>query len=205
VQQIKVNPNRMEVLRLKKRLSLGHRGHRLLKQKHDELIRILRDLVDETDRLRSETESMLKETFDIFLLARAKMGLPLLESIVETIQVEPRVEYTEKRILNLRVPEVSIRMEGDVHNYGFMWTNGDLDDALVRLQKAIESLLKLNAMERTLFLVAHEIEKTRRRVNALEHILIPQLENAIKRIIMKLEEGERADRVRLMKIKDMKE
>ena len=200
---IKVNPNRMEVLRLRKRLMLCRRGHRLLKQKQDELMRILTRLIDEARKLREEVEKKLTNAFQLFLLAEGTLGENMMENVISFLQVEPSLEEREKRLLNLRVPELSLKIEGDIYNYGFLWTNSDLDKALSLFSEIMPELIKLCEIEKKLFIVALEVEKTRRRVNALEYILIPDLEETVKRIVMKLEEIERGARVRLMKVKEL--
>lgn len=200
---MKVNPNRMEVLRLRKRLMLCHRGHRLLKQKQDELMRILTRLIDEARKLREEVERKLTNAFHLFLLAEATLGRNMVENVISFLQVETSLEEREKRLLNLRVPELNLKIEGDIYNYGFLWTNSDLDKALSLFSEIMPELVKLCGIEKKLSIVALEVEKTRRRVNALEYILIPDLEETVKRIIMKLEEIERGARVRLMKVKEL--
>ena len=200
---IKVNPNRMEVLRLRKRLMLCRRGHRLLKQKQDELMRILIQLIDEARELREEVENKLTSAFQLFLLAEGTLGQNMMENVISFLQVETSLEEQEKRLLNLRVPELSLKIEGDIYNYGFLWTNSDLDKALSLFSEIMPELVKLCEIEKKLFIVALEVEKTRRRVNALEYILIPDLEETVKRIVMKLEEIERGARVRLMKVKEL--
>ncbi len=200
---IKVNPNRMEVLRLRKRLMLCRRGHRLLKQKQDELMRILTRLIDEARKLREEVEKRLANAFQLFLLAEGTLGQDMMENAISFLQVEASLEKQEKRLLNLQVPELSLKIEGDIYNYGFLRTNSDLDKALSLFSEIMPELIKLCEIEKKLFIVALEVEKTRRRVNALEYILIPDLEETVKRIVMKLEEIERGARVRLMKVKEL--
>ena len=200
---IRVNPNRMEVLRLRKRLLLCRRGHRLLKQKQDELMRILYELIGEANTLRDEVEKKLSYAYQVFLLARSELGDKVIEDVITFLQVEMRVEVVEKRILNLLVPELNLRMQGDIHNYGFMETNAGIDEALSLFSEVWHKLIKLCEVERQLAIISEEVEKTRRRVNALEYILIPDLEETVKHIVMKLEELERASRVRLMKVKEM--
>ena len=199
----KVNPNRMEVLRLRKRLVLCRRGHRLLKQKQDELMRILTKLMDEVKNMRKGIEEKLINAFRLFLLADAHLGEDYMESIIAFIQVKIQVELEEKRLLNLRIPELNVKVEGNIHDYGLLWTNSDLDMGLNMFSEVIPELLKLSEAERKLFIIAEEVESTRRRVNALEYKLIPDLQETIKFITMKLDENERAGIVRLMKVKDI--
>lgn len=182
---------------------LCRRGHRLLKQKQDELMRILTRLIDEARKLREEVEKRLTDAFQLFLLAEGTLGQNMMENVISFLQVETSLEEQEKRLLNLRVPELSLKIEGDIYNYGFLWTNSDLDKALSLFSEIMPELVKLCEIEKKLFVVALEVEKTRRRVNALEYILIPDLEETVKRIVMKLEEIERGARVRLMKVKEL--
>ena len=200
---IKVNPNRMEILQLKKRLLLCHRGHRLLKQKQDELMRILYELMESASSLRDEVEKKLSHAYRVFLLAKAALGEKKIEDVITFLQVETHVEVGEKRILNLLVPELNMKLRGDIHNYGFLETNSDLDSALSLFSEVWHKLIKLCEVERHLSIISEEVEKTRRRVNALEYILIPDLEETVQHIVMKLEELERGSRVRLMKVKEM--
>ena len=200
---IKVNPNRMEILRLKKRLVLCRRGHKLLKQKQDELLRILNVLIEEARNLREEVEQKLSRAYHLFSLARAVLGDKVVEDVMTFLGVETHVEAGQKQILNLRAPEFRVRLDGNIRNYGFLMTNGDLDEAIGLFSRVIPDIVKLCEVESQVAIVSEEVEKTRRRVNALEHILIPDLEGTIRMIVMKLEELERGSRVRLMKVKEM--
>ena len=193
----------MEVLRLRKRLVLCRRGHKLLKQKQDELMRILTGLIDEARELRKNVEKKLTRAFRLFLLTEASLGEDMTENIISFLQIETHVELQEKQLLNLRVPEISLKIKGNIYNYGFLRTNSDLDSALSLFSEAAAKLIKLWEIEKQLRIVAEEVEKTRRRVNALEYILIPDLEETLKHIVMALEEIERTSHVRLMKVKDI--
>ncbi len=198
-----VNPNRMEVLRLKKRLVLCRRGHKLLKQKQDELLRILNELIAEARALRDEVENKLSYAYQVFSMARAILGDKVIEDVIGSLQVKTHVEMGSKQFLNLRAPEFRVEMEGDIHSYGFLETNSDLDEAFSLFFEIIPRLVKLCELEEQLRIISEEVEKTRRRVNALEYILIPSLEETVRGIVMKLEELERGSRVRLMKVKEM--
>ena len=200
---IKVNPNRMEILRLKKRLVLCRRGHKLLKQKQDELLRILNLLIGKAGNLREEVEQKLSRAHHLFSLARVVLGDRVVEDVVTFLGVETHIEVGQKQILNLRAPEFRVRLEGDIRNYGLLMTNGDLDEAIGLFSLVIPDIVRLCEVENQIAIVSEEVEKTRRRVNALEHILIPDLEGTIRIIVMKLEELERGSRVRLMKVKEM--
>ena len=200
---IKVNPNRMEILRLKKRLVLCRRGHKLLKQKQDELLRILNLLIGKAGSLREEVEKNLCRAYHLFSMARAVLGDRVVEDVGTFLGVETHIEVGQKQILNLRAPEFRVRLEGDIRNYGLLMTNGDLDEAIGLFSRVIPDIVRLCEVENQIAIVSEEVEKTRRRVNALEHILIPDLEVTIRVIVMKLEELERGSRVRLMKVKEM--
>ncbi len=200
---IRVNPNRMEVMRLRKRLVLCSRGHKLLKQKQDELFRILNELIGKAGNLREETEKKLLHAHRVFSMAGALLGDSVMDDAITFLQVKTSVETGQKRILNLRVPELHANIEGNIHNYGFLETSSDLDRAFSLFSQVIPGIVKLCEVETQLAIISEEIEKTRRRVNALEHILIPDLEDTIREVIMKLEELERSSTVRLMKVKEM--
>jgi len=182
---------------------LCRRGHRLLKQKQDELMRVLTQLIDEVRDMRKEAEEKLAAVFRLFLMAESVLGVDVMENVVSFLRVETRVELEEKRFLNLRMHELSTKIGGNIHNYGFLRTNGDLDMGISKFAETLPGLIKLHEVEKKLHVIAEEVERTRRRVNALEHILIPDIEETIKSIIMKLEEMEIAGHVRLMKVKGL--
>ncbi len=202
---LKVNPNRMEVLRLRKRLQLSRRGHSLLKQKQDELMKILTGLMDRASALRKEVDEKTSSVYRLYFFAEAYAGPIRMKNVRDFSPLRTEVESGRKRILNLRVPEITIRVEGEKPPYGFLNTTGALDEAIEELRELIPKLGKLYEIETQLGALAEEVEKTRRRVNALEHILIPSIEQTIKTIIMKLDEIERGNRVRLMKVKELAE
>ena len=201
--KLNVNATRMELLRLRKRTAIAKRGHKLLKDKQDELTERLLALTKKVRDLREKVEEELTRTTKKFLLARASMEPEFLEEalIIPTKKVE--VELEEKNLLNVKVPVLKQSVSGKIISYGYYGTSPELDASLYSLDKAIADLLELAAMEKTLELIAVEIEKTRRRVNALEYILIPALEETLKYIIMKLSEIERSALSRLMRIKDI--
>ncbi len=200
---LKVNPNRMEVLRLKKRLQLSRRGHKLLKQKQDELMKILHSLMEEASGLREEVESKSADAYRLFFFAEASIGPGPMDNIAKFSRTKIHVESGSRRMLNLVVPRVEIKVEQEMPEYGFFSTESAVDEALIAMKELIPLLARLYELETQLAAVAEEVEKTRRRVNALEHILIPGIESTIKNIIMKLDEIERGSRVRLMKVKEL--
>lgn len=206
--KLKVNPTRMALSELKLRLITAKRGHKLLKDKQDELMRQFINLIKENKKLRMEVEKELSESFKSFLLASATMSPLFLESAVSFPKEKLSVEIKSKNIMSVNVPEMKFvkeEMEGSIFPYGFVQTSAELDDTVIKLQKVLDNLLSLAEIEKSCQLMADEIEKTRRRVNALEYSTIPNLEETVKDIRMKLDENERATITRLMKVKQMLE
>ena len=204
--KLKVNPTRMALSELKLRLVTAKRGHKLLKDKQDELMRQFINLIKENKKLRVEVEKELSESFKSFLLASATMSPLFLESAVSFPKEKLSVDIKSKNIMSVNVPEMKFvkeEMEGSIFPYGFVQTSAELDDTVIKLQKVLDNLLSLAEIEKSCQLMADEIEKTRRRVNALEYRTIPDLEETIKFIRMKLDENERATITRLMKVKDI--
>jgi len=201
--RLAVNPTRMELLKLKKRLILARRGHKLLKDKQDELMRNFLSLIEEIKELRLTVEIELFQAYGSFLIARSTMGREFLDEALMFSQLETNLEVTYVPLLNLRVPSYKLRMEGDYFSYGLLTTSMELDRALKSYRELIPKMVELAEKERTLEMLSYEIERTRRRVNALEHILIPNILETISYISMKLEELERSNLTRLMKIKDI--
>ena len=206
--KLKVNPTRMALSELKLRLVTAKRGHKLLKDKQDELMRQFINLIKENKKLRVEVEKELSESFKSFLLASATMSPLFLESAVSFPKEKLSVEIKSKNIMSVNVPEMKFvkeEMEGSIFPYGFVQTSAELDDTVIKLQKVLDNLLSLAEIEKSCQLMADEIKKTRRRVNALEYSTIPNLEETVKDIRMKLDENERATITRLMKVKQMLE
>lgn len=202
-----VNPTRMELTRLKKKLVTAVRGHKLLKDKRDELMRQFLDKVRENKALREEVEAALVSANQNFMLARA--GMP--DEMLNTALLAPKQELTisagTQNVMSVEIPDFDFKTrtpdQNDMYSYGFAFTTGDLDDAILSLSEVFPKMLKLAEVEKSCQLMAAEIEKTRRRVNALEHVMIPELQTNIKYITMKLDENERSTQIRLMKVKDM--
>ena len=202
-----VNPTRMELTRLKKKLVTAVRGHKLLKDKRDELMRQFLDKVRENKALREEVETALVSANQNFMLARA--GMP--DEMLNTALLAPKQELTisagTQNVMSVEIPDFDFKTrtpdQNDMYSYGFAFTTGDLDDAILSLSEVFPKMLKLAEVEKSCQLMAAEIEKTRRRVNALEHVMIPELQTNIKYITMKLDEIERSTQIRLMKVKDM--
>ena len=197
----------MELTRLKKKLVTAVRGHKLLKDKRDELMRQFLDKVRENKALREEVETALVSANQNFMLARA--GMP--DEMLNTALLAPKQELTisagTQNVMSVEIPDFDFKTrtpdQNDTYSYGFAFTTGDLDDAILSLSEVFPKMLKLAEVEKSCQLMAAEIEKTRRRVNALEHVMIPELQTNIKYITMKLDENERSTQIRLMKVKDM--
>lgn len=201
------SPTRMELTRLKTRLKTATRGHKLLKDKRDELMRRFLDIVRKNRELRNRVESGLMEAMGTFTTAAAIMSSDFLEQslLYPKQSVELGVSY--KNVMSVYVPEYEFKTRNedpaDIYPYGFAQTSGELDDALSALSGVFKDMLELAQIEKTMQLLAQEIERTRRRVNALEYIMIPDMQAQIKYITMKLDENERGSITRLMKVKDM--
>lgn len=209
---IKANATRQELTRLKGRLSMAKRGHTLLKDKRDQLMKEFLAIVHESQRLRLELEEKLADAYRSFSLARAVLSPSILEEALMVAGGAEEVSISYRNIMNVSVPQMEI-VHGDHEeavetsgfhpNYGLAVTSSDLDDAIEEFHGILPLLVRLSTVERTIHLLADEIEKTRRRVNALEYVLIPELEEAVKSVEMRLEEMERENVSRLMRIKDV--
>lgn len=202
-----VNPTRMELTRLKKKLITAKRGHKLLKDKRDELMRRFLELVRENMALREKVEAGLASANKNFVLAKAVMREETLNTALLAPSQSLSVEVDSRNIMSVDIPVFDYKTrtpdKNDIYSYGFAFTSNDLDYAVGSLADIFPDMLKLAEIEKSCKLMASEIEKTRRRVNALEHVLIPETERNIKYITMKLDENERSTQVRLMKVKDM--
>ena len=202
-----VNPTRMELTRLKGKLKTARRGHKLLKDKRDELMKQFMDVVREVRALRAEVEDELTQVHASFTVAAALMSGPALEQALMYPKQSVELDMTFKNIMSVNVPVYHYKTrtdsESDIFPYGFAATSGELDDAVEALGKVFQRMLKLAQVEKTAQMLAEEIEKTRRRVNALEYVMIPDTEQSIRYITMKLDENDRSTTTRLMKVKDM--
>lgn len=204
--KLNVNPTRMSLSNLKTRLATAKRGHKLLKDKQDELMRLFIDMIRKNKALRIKVEEALSHSFKSFLLASALMNHEFLESAISFPKEKIRIAMKLKNIMSVNIPKMEFQREGTeggIFPYGFVQTSSELDDAIVELSEVMNQLLELAEIEKACQLMADEIEKTRRRVNALEYRTIPDLEETIKFIRMKLDENERATITRLMKVKDI--
>ena len=202
-----VNPTRMELTRLKKKLVTALRGHKLLKDKRDELMRQFLDLVRENKALRQKVEDAVGASNRRFMLARAAMQDEALNTALLAPKQEVFLDCGTKNVMSVEIPQFTYQTrtpnQGDIFSYGFAFTSGELDEAVESLSGILPDLLRLAETEKSCQLMAAEIEKTRRRVNALEHVMIPELQENIKYITMKLDENARSTQIRLMKVKDM--
>ncbi|HEY4696051.1 MAG TPA: V-type ATP synthase subunit D [Candidatus Hydromicrobium sp.] len=198
-----VNATRMELLRLKKRLNLARRGHKLLKDKRDELMRQLLAVINEVRVLRLSIEKQFQSILERFVLAKASIGPHQIEQELLLPAKKISVSISKRNIISVNVPVYTREVSGDIIPYGYMNTSGEMDIALNDFDKFIEDLFNLAEKEKSVQLMAVEMEETRRRVNALEYKLIPNITETIKYITMKLDESERSNTVRLMKVKDI--
>ena len=204
---ITVSPTRMELTRLKGKLKTAQRGHKLLKDKRDELMKQFLDTVREVRSLRAEVEEDLMAVHKSFTVASALMSSEMLEQSLIYPKQSVELNMSFKNIMSVDTPVYHFSTQnpgsGDIYPYSFATTSCELDGAVDALSSVFQDMLKLAQIEKTTQLLAEEIEKTRRRVNALEYVMIPELEGNIKYISMKLEENENSTKVRLLKVKEM--
>ena len=202
-----VNPTRMELTRLKKKLNTATRGHKLLKDKRDELMRRFLEMVRENRALRMKVEEQIKAANANFVLAKASMSEETLKAALLAPKQEVYVTTSYRNVMSVDIPVFDTQTRtpdpNDIYSYGFAFTSADLDGAVKSLADILPDLIKLAEIEKSCQLMADEIEKTRRRVNALEHVMIPETQEQIRYITRKLDESERSTQTRLMKVKDM--
>ena len=202
-----VTPTRMVLNQLKGRLKTARRGHKLLKDKRDELMRQFMDVVKLNKELRRKVEEGMTGAFASLTVASTIMSPEMLEQALLYPRQSVELGMSFKNIMSVNVPVYSFRTKNndpsEIYPYGFAQTSGELDDAVDALSRVFQDMLKLAEIEKTSQLLAQEIEKTRRRVNALEYVKIPQMEESIRYISMKLDENERSNTIRLMKVKEL--
>lgn len=202
-----INPTRMELTRLKGRLKTATRGHKLLKDKRDELMKQFLEIVRRNRELRQKVETGLERANAAFTVAAALMSPEMLEQALLYPKQSVELDMTSKNIMSVNVPVYSFHTRNEdpteIYPYGFAQTSGELDAALEALSQVFQDMLELAQVEKTMQLLAADIEKTRRRVNALEYVMIPQFQEKIRYISMKLDENERGNITRLMKVKEM--
>ena len=204
---LNVNPTRMELTNLKRKLATARRGHKLLKDKRDELMRRFMEMVRENKALRKRVEEKIAHANAHMALARSVMGDAEIEAALMIPMQQMEVEIAEKNVMSVLIPKYTASLRSsdaaDIYPYGFAFTSSELDGAVRYLSDILPELLQLAELEKSCQLMAAEIEKTRRRVNALEHVMIPQYVETIRYITMKLDENERGNTTRIMKVKDM--
>jgi V/A-type H+-transporting ATPase subunit D len=193
----------MQLLYLRKRVALARRGHRLLSEKRDEISRQLVRIARLIRPLRKKVETELLETFRRFMLARASMEPEDIKAALEVPTKKFSLAIELASVMNVKVPHLTKEMEGEIICYGYATTSGELDVALMALERAFDSLIELAEKEKQARLLATELQMTRRRVNVLEHVVIPELDETIRFIFDKLAEAERDNTSRLMKITDI--
>jgi len=203
--RLAVNPNRMELLKLRRRVAVAIRGHKLLKDKLDELFKKFFDMARENRSLRREVEEQLTRTYKYFAMARSEVTTQEVVEALSFPRASLEVEVEWDNLMGVKVPSFKVISEGDYVCYGLAGTPASFDEVIEDYAELLPRMLKLAEMEAAVRLMAIEIEKTRRRVNALEYVLIPSLQETIKYITMKLDEMERSYRTQLMKIKSMQE
>ena len=202
-----INPTRMELTRLKKKLATAVRGHKLLKDKRDELMRRFLDMARLNRELREKVEKAIMQANSNFVLASASMSPQTLSTALLASKQEVYLDVSYSNVMSVDIPVYTVKTrtpdENDIYSYGLAFTSADLDDAVRSLSAVLPDMLRLAEIEKSCQLLSAEIEKTRRRVNALEHVMIPETREKIRYITMKLDENERATQTRLMKVKDM--
>lgn len=201
--RLEVSATRMELLKLRRRLALADRGHKLLKRKQDELMRQFLERVEQIGDLRRAIEERLSAAHRGFLMARSVMDKESMEETIMFPNQKLTLNVSTVPVMNLRLPQFDVHSQGNVYSYGLANTSAELDAALGAYSELLPEMLKLSEIERSVELLAREIETTRRRVNALEYILIPNLQETIKYITMRLDEMERSNLSRLMKVKEI--
>jgi V/A-type H+-transporting ATPase subunit D len=200
---IQVNATRMELLRLKRRLNIAKRGHKLLKQKQDELLRVIQKTISLLASMRKEVEEELIKALRQFFLAQAYQDKDIFEGSFVLLDTDIELSMEKEKFMNVPLPKYQKSLKGEIVSYGFAMTSPTLDVALTSLMRVFERLIEMAQLEKRITLLAEEMDKTRRRVNALEYILIPEIGGTVREINMKLEEREREKNSRLMVIKDV--
>ena len=201
---IHVNPTRMELTRLKKKRIIAVRGHKLLKDKRDELVKQFIIMIEKNKSLRELVEEKINIANQKFLLAKSEMSSEFINTALLAPKQTLIFDVTTKNIMSVNIPKFDYKTrtseDNDIFPYGLAFTSLSLDDAVKSLSLIFDDMLELAEIEKACQLLSAEIEKTRRRVNALEHVVIPQTNETIKFIEMKLDENERSAQVRLMRI-----
>lgn len=203
--RLQINPTRMELKRIRTRLKTAVRGHKLLKDKSDEMIRQFSVLIRKNKKLREEVETELTAALKGFMLAKSLTEDRMLSEAVFIPAVKYSISGGKKNVMSVQVPEIEITSQnsGSIYPYGFAGITGELNGAVKAISGLMPKIIKLAEIEKSCNMLADEIQKNKRRVNALEFVLIPQMEETIKYIVMKLDENARANLIRLIKVKSM--
>lgn len=205
--RLNVNPTRMELTSLKHKLTTARRGHKLLKDKRDELMRRFLELVRENRRLRQEVEDAVRQANEKMAIASCTVPKEVTDTALMLPKQEMFLEISEENVMSVMIPKYSVEYKlsdpNSIFAYGYADTPGEMNSAILSLSEVLPKLIRLAEVEKSCQLMASEIERTRRRVNALEYVMIPNYEETIKYITMKLDENERSTTSRLMKVKDM--
>ncbi len=199
--RLAVNPTRMELLRLRKRLVVAQRGHKLLKDKLDGLMKDFGRITAEYKKARLEVDNELPQVLKLFVLAEATSSRLIVEDALESTRQEMNIQVRMQRLMSVQIPKLEITFGKSEGGYSLIHTSSELDKAITQMKEFLPKLLKMAELEETVRRLCQEIEKTRRRVNALEHTLIPRMKETIKFIKNKLDEMERSTTSQLMRIK----
>lgn len=200
--RISVNPTRMELLKLNRRRDLAYYGHKLLKEKRDSLMKDFLKIIKDVRQLREKIEREIKIVMQSFVFASMETRPEFLEEFCATTDKDIKINFTTRNVMSVMIPSFTFEERGDCFCYSLAFSNADLDEFVKRFSELLKDMLKLAELENAIYLLSLEIEKTRRRVNALEHVFIPAMEETIKYIFRKLEEQERSTIISLMKIKE---
>ena len=201
--KLDVNSTRMELMRLKRRLTVAQRGHKLLKDKQDELMRRFMEIIEETRKIRARVERELANVLKRFIHINSFMGPERVTEALALPSLKMSIDVKIISIMNVKVPDITFEIEGPIRCYGYVGTSGELDLYLMELKSLFADMIKLAQNEKRAELISDELVKTRRRVNALEYVLIPNIEETVRYITIKLDEMERSNLSRLMKVKDI--
>lgn len=203
--KLNIKPTRMELIKLKRQIKSAQRGHKLLRDKQDGLMKTFMEVIKNARRLRKEVEEKLSRAFKNFAFASALMYPEMLETALLYPSARVSLDVEKKNVMSVYIPQFKVKKEGNVLNYGFVQTSGELDIALATFQEVFEMMVELAEIEKQGERLAEELEKTRRRVNALEHVRIPNMKETAKFITMKLTEAERSAIISVMVIKESME
>jgi len=200
---LKVSPTRVSLLRLKKELKLAQKGHKLLKDKRDGLVKKFMAVIYEAKALRESVEDRLGSAFDSYTRASSMTAAAALDTAFMAPNAKIDLGVKVQSVMSVKIPEFTVEKTGSAFSYGMLETTGDLDNAIVKFDEVFVDILRLAELEKTAEMLAEEIEKTRRRVSALENVRIPNLKDTVKFITMQLDERNRDAVVSTMRVKAM--